>query len=333
MIRRMKAFASQRFNRVGIALLGGLAGLCLHLGLAVAQEAQAVSGTIVTMTPPEGFVAASDFTGFANVEKQGSFLVAEFPAEAAGQLGGLFADEATAAANFATKGITVSSREEIDNTDGDTIPLLRGTQEANGQTLEKWMALYAGEKVVMITFQIPQENALAEDAMKAAFASVKLAGAEESAAPEGDPRLAELPYSLDVVEPFRLASVTNGTGALLTVGEKDVDPEATQPQIIVTYTETSAPKSDLKRIADVVLNAIGDNVAIESQEEEMFAGLDGLVTKGAFEENGVKKRFAQWVAYTEAGAPIQVLGTAAIEKYGELSDAIDEVAGSVEMKE
>jgi hypothetical protein len=255
MIPETKSAASLRLNHLAATLLGGLAGLCLHWGLAFAQEAQAVPGTIVTMTPPEGFVVASDFAGFASVEKQGSFLVAEFPPEAAAQLGGLFLDQEAATAQFATKGITIQSKEEFDNADGEAIPLLRGTQEANGVTLDKWMALYAGPKIVMITFQIPQDKALDEDVMKAAFGSVKLGGIEGA---EGDPRLAELPYSLGVVEPFRLASVTNGTGALLTVGEKDVDPEATQPQIIVTYTETSAPKSELKRIAEVVLNAIGD---------------------------------------------------------------------------
>jgi len=330
MVCETTSTATSRFNRLGMAFMAGLAGLCMHLGMAVAQEAQAVPGTIVTMTPPEGFALASDFAGFANAEKQGSFLVAEFPPEAAAQLSGLFLDQETAAAQFATKGITIESREEFDNADGETIPLLRGTQEANGVTLDKWMALYAGPKIVMITFQIPQDNALDDEAMKAAFGSVKLGGIEGA---EGDPRLAELPYSLNVVEPFRLASVTDGTGALLTVGDKDVDPEATQPQIIVTYTETNAPKSELKRIAEVVLNAIGDNVAIESQEEEMFAGLDGLATKGTLEENGVKKGFAHWVAYTEAGAPIQVLGTAAEDKYAELSEAIEEIAGSVEMNE
>lgn len=153
------------------------------------------------------------------------------------------------------------------------------------------------------------------------------------AAQASDDRLAVLPYTLTVVEPFRVASVTNGTGVLLTVGDKDIDPEATQPQVIVTYTETSAPRSALERIADVVLNAVGDDVRVASQEAAPFAGLDGLATKGALVENGVEKGFAHWVAYTGDGVPIQFLGTAAEERYGVLGGAIEAIAASIRLKQ
>jgi len=152
------------------------------------------------------------------------------------------------------------------------------------------------------------------------------------AARASDDRLDVLPYRLTVAEPFRVASVTNGTGVLLTVGDKDVDPQATQPQVIVTYTETSAPRSTLKRIADVVLNAVGDKVQVASQKEASLAGVDGLATKGAFEENGVKKRFAHWVAYTKDGVPIQVLATAAEDRFGALGGAIEAIAASVTIR-
>lgn len=327
MIRRKNSSASIVSRFVG-RLVAGLAALTMHAGIAVAQVA--VPGTSVTMTPPEGFTIAGGFVGFESVEKQGSFLIAEFPAEAASQLSGLFADQSGAAAAFAQKGITIESREEIDNADGDTIPLLRGSQEANGVTLEKWMALYVAEKVVMVTFSVPKDKALDEDAMKAAFASVKLAGA--SGEPGNDPRLAELPYELDIAEPFRLASVTNHTGVLLTVGPKDIDPEATQPQIVVTYTETAAPIGDLKSYAKIVLNAVGDDVTIEAQEDTMFAELDGIASHGTFTENGVEKKFVQIVAATESGAVIGFLGTAAQDKYGDLKDAMEEIAASVAIK-
>ncbi|MFK0206328.1 hypothetical protein [Agrobacterium sp. NPDC090283] len=319
---------ARNLSRSAGKLVAGLAALTMYAGIAIAQVA--VPGTSVTMTPPEGFTIAGGFSGFENAEKQGSFLIAEFPAEAASQLSGLFADQSGAATAFAQKGITVESREEIDNADGDTIPLLRGSQEANGVTLEKWMALYAADKVVMVTFQIPKDSALDEDTMKAAFASVKLAGAFNK--PEGDPRLAELPYEFDIVEPFRLASVTDRTGALLTVGPKDVDPEATQPQIVLTYTESAAPVSDLKTYAKIIMNALGDAVTIETQEETTFADLDGVASHGTFTENGVKKNFVQVVAPTGSGAFIGFIGTASQDKYEGLKDAIEEVAASVTIK-
>ncbi len=319
-IRNLSRFAGR--------LAGAMAALVMHAGIATAQVV--VPGTSVTMLPPEGFTIAGGFTGFENVEKQGSFLIAEFPAEAVAQLSGLFADQSGAAAAFAQKGITVESREEIDSADGETIPLLRGIQEADGVTLEKWMALYVADKVVMVTFQIPKDNALDEDAMKAAFASVKLAGASDQ--PESDPRLAQLPYELDIVEPFRLASVTNQTGVLLTVGSKDVDPEATQPQIVLTYTETSAPIGDLKTYANIVMNAVGDDVTIKTQDDTMFADLDGIASHGTFTEHGVQKNFVQIIAVTESGAVIGFIGTVAQDKYEDLKDVMEEIAGSVEIR-
>ncbi len=122
----------------------------------MAQDVLQVPGTSVKMAPPPGFAPATDFAGFVNVEQQGSFVIAEMPAEAMSQLAPLFGDQQKAAASFATKGIKVDGQEEIETKSGETALLLHGTQDANGTTLDKWMALYAGEKTVMITFQIPQ---------------------------------------------------------------------------------------------------------------------------------------------------------------------------------
>lgn len=147
----------------------------------------------------------------------------------------------------------------------------------------------------------------------------------------GDERLQPLPFEISVVAPFRVASVNGDTGVLLTVGEKDVDPKATQPQLLVTFTRKNASTGELSRIADVVLNAIGDNVELASRKEATIAGLRGLATRGTFDEYGTGKRFAHWLAPADGGV-LQVLATAATDRYPALSTAIDQMARSIEMK-
>lgn len=313
-------------------VVAALAGALAYAGPLAAQEAVQIPGTSVTITPPDGFSVSADFQGLANAEKQGSFLVAEFPAEAAAQLGGLFADESNAVAGFAAKGITVKSREEIDNADGDTVPILRGSQEANGVTLDKWMALYAGEKVVMITFQIPEANALDEDAMRGALASVRLGGSEESAEP-ADERLASLPFEFDTVEPFRIGNVNPGVGVMLTVGPNDIDDN--QPQVVLNFTKANPAAKPLepKEMANITFDAFGDDVVIESQEEEIFAGLDGWKTTGTVVEKGIKKRFMHWIASVDETTAAYAFGYGPEDGFGDLQDAVEEMAGSYELKE
>lgn len=308
---------------------------CVAIGLstvspkqAAAVEPMAVPGTTVTMTPPEGFVASTDFAGFVNAEKQASFLVAEMPAAALVQLSPLFADQDLAAKSFATKGITVTEREEIETVAGETVPLLHGTQAANGVVLDKWMALYGGEKTVMITFQIPEEHALDAETMKAAFASVST-----GAAPAVDDKLSVLPFEIEAVAPFRVVDVLGGNSVLMMAGDKDVDPEGLQPMVVAAVSQASGDMSDLAAVAERSLRETDGFAAAEitAKEETTFAGMDGFVLSGTYEDDGIKKNFVQYIG-VEDGRALRLIATVAVEKADELKEVVEEIAASMEFK-
>lgn len=309
---------------------------CMMIGLsavglkhAAAAEPMVVPGTTVTMAPPEGFVAAADFAGFLDMEKQGSFFVAEMPGAALVQLSALFADEDLAERSFATKGITITGREEIETAAGETVPLLHGTQAANGVVLDKWMALYGGEKTVMITFQIPQVNALDVETTKAVFASVST-----GAAPAIDDKLSALPFEIKAVEPFRVVEVLGGGSVLMMAGDKDVDPDGLQPMVVVAVSQARGNMSNLAAVAERSLRETAGFEAAEitAKEETTFAGMDGFVLKGTYDDEGIKKNFVQYIGVKE-GRALRLVGTVVVEKADELKDTIDEIAASAEFKD
>lgn len=311
------------------AMIGALATSLWFNEPTQAQEFK-VPGTSVTMTPPAGFTPATDFAGFANLEKQGSFVIAEMPAEAMQQLSGLFGDQQKAAAGFATKGIKVETQVEIETKSGETVPLLHGSQEANGVTLDKWMALYAGEKTVMITFQIPQETAIDAEAVKAAFTSVTT-----GAAAPVNAQTSSLPFEIEAARPFRVIQALAGASVLMMAGDKDVDPEGKQPMAIAAYSKTSSTGADLAATAEATLRATKGlaTANVTSKEETTFAGSDGIVLQGTFDDKGIKKKFSQSFTIDDQGRVMHFLATASEGQYDEVKDAIDEIAGSIDFKD
>lgn len=295
----------------------------------VAEGPIKISGTTVTITPPPGFERATDFAGLANIEKEGSFLIAEFPAAAAGELGKLFADEDVAKANFGKQGIVITSQDDIESASGQPVPILRGTQDANGITYDKWMALYTGAKTVMITFQIPQQNTLDEETMKAAFASVNT-----GEAPTAKDELAALPFRVEAVAPFRVVQSLAGSALLLKVGEKDEDPERKDPMMIVTYSKAVSSGQPLAGTAEATLKAVQSlqNITVVSSEETTFADADGVILHATAEQDGAKKRVMQYFTISE-GRVLQAIAIVPEAEFEKLKDAIEETAGTAEFKE
>lgn len=294
-----------------------------------AEGPVSVTGTSVTMAAPPGFKPSEEFAGFAHFEKEGSFLIAEFPAAALAELSALFNDQKRAAADFAKQGVTIASREELKTAAGATIPLLRGSQEANGKTYDKWMALYGGEKSVMISFQIPHENALDEAAMKAAFASVST-----GAAAGVESQVSALPFEIEPHEPFRIVQTIAGTAVLMTVGPNDADPEGKQPMIIAAYSRATTSGQDLMQTAEATLKAVKnfENINVVSREKIDVAGEDGTALRGTADHSGTKKSFVQYFTISD-GRVLNFIAMAPESEFEGFSDAINRTAGSISFKE
>jgi hypothetical protein len=290
-----------------VRLLGSVVcAFALHAS-ADAQTRQSVAGTTVSLVPMRGFVPATGFAGFANEPLQGSVLVVELPAEAHPQLAPLFADVEAGRTQFATQGVRITAREEIETAAG-RVPLLVGTQGVTGEPYSKWIAIYKGAKTVMITVQAPERASLDTAAVKTMLASVSL-----GATPTLSDKLEALPFVVD---------------------DLDLDPAGAQPLLIVAYQLSATPALALEAAAERLLKQTKafEAAQIETREQTSFAGLAGILLSGTHAPKGTSKRFAQYMAVGDNDRFIRMIVSADARAFAELRPTIAAIAKSIEFK-
>lgn len=318
--------SAARFSRSGAAALA-FTVLAAVAPPAWAQSAQAVPGTSVSLVAPQGFEPASGFAGLMNKQSQASVLVVEMPAEAHAQIMTLFSDLATAKTNFAKQNVDVARIEQLDGKAGQ-VPLISGTQTVGSAKLDKWVSLFKGAKTVMITVQAPESAKLQTDEVKKLMASVSL-GRE----PTIQEKLSSLPFAIQAAEPFRVVDTIGGAGVLMTVGDKNTDPTASQPVMITAY-QMSAPVSaeQLETISDALLKQTNElqAAAVKEKKRVPFAGQSGVLTTGTFKHsNGSEKAFSQYIAVGPDGKFVRLIAMADQSQMSKLQPAIEKTAGSV----
>jgi hypothetical protein len=295
---------------------------------ASAQERKPVEGTSVSLTPPKGFEPATGFAGLMNKATQASVLVVEMPPEAYPQLSTLFADGDAAKAGFAKQNVTIAKREQLDVA-GAKVPLLAGSQIApNGAQFDKWIALFKGDKTVMITVQSPKTAKLPEAQVRAMVASVSL-GKE----PTIEVKLAALPFAIKPAAPFRVIDTLAGSGVMMTVGEKNTDPEGAQPLMIAVHqTVPSARPGQEEALAETLLKSTQnlEEATIAERRHLPFAGGEGMLLRGTFQHpNGSAKAFVQYLGIGTGGRFVRLLAMVDEARLAELQPAIEQTAASI----
>lgn len=316
-----------RLGRPRIAALA-LVALLAAAGPAGAQERKPVAGTSVSLVAPKGFEPATGFAGLMNKANQASVLIIELPAEAYPQLSTLFENSDTAKVNFARQNVTITSLDRV-TVGGEKVPLLIGSQVApNGGTFDKWIALFKGEKTVMLTVQAPKAAKLAPATVKAMIASVTL-GKE----PSLDDKLAALPFAIKVAAPFRVVDTIGGSGVLTTVGDKNTDPSGTQPLMIVAYQNSGPAKPGQEQaLSETLLKGTHnlEDATVAESKRTPFAGSDGVLLRGSFKHaNGADKAFAQYLAIGPDGRFVRLIVMADAAEMPQLQPAIDQTAASI----
>lgn len=322
---------------VRLPFLAGLLGASLFAGsfalpsVATAQDLQPVPGTTVSLVPIEGWTSADGFAGFVNTETEASALVAELPAEAHPQLAPLFMDLNLAKASFASQGVEVEAVSTLTTADGGEVPLISGTQSAGGVTFDKWIALFEGDKTVMVTVQAPEGAELDAAAVEAMIASVIL-GDE----PTVEEKIAALPFSVDPAEPFRVIDTIAGSGILMTAGPLDVDPDGTQPLLIVTMQISQPlPADQQEQIAETLLGQTTGfaGAEIDLRESATFAGGEGVLLGGTVGEGEAAKRFVQYFTIGDEGRFVRLIATADAAAFDEVKTSIETTAASVAIRD
>lgn len=304
---------------------GALALLLALAAPAGAQQKQVIPGTTVSLVAPLGFTPTSSFAGLQNEKTKASIVIVEMPAEAHAQLGPLFADLGSAKANFARQGVELEDRDEVETPAG-TVPLLSGTQKANGVTFAKWIALLKGAKTVLITIQSPEDADFDGDDAEALLKSISL-GSEPSMAD----KIGALPFAVAGAEPFRVVDTIGGSGILMTVGPLNANPSGKQPILIVAGQLAATQGLAIEQLSETLLKQTRgfSGATIATRENRPFAGTEGYLLAG---EDGTGKRFEQHLAVGSDGRFVRLIAIADAAQFEALKSGIAKIAGSVAFK-
>ncbi len=298
---------------------------------AVAQDLQPVPGTTVSLVPIEGWTPADGFAGFVNADTGASALVAELPGEAHAQLMPLFMDLNLAKASFASQGVDVSELSTLTTGGGVEVPVIGGKQSAGGVTFDKWIALFSGAKTVMVTVQAPEGAGLDAATVEAMIASVVL-GDE----PTVEEKIAALPFSVEPSEPFRVVDTIAGSGILMTAGPMDVDPDGTQPLLIVAMQISQPlPRDQQEEVAETLLGQTNGlaGADIDLRDSVAFAGGEGVLLGGTVGEGAATKRFVQYFTIGDDGRFVRLIATADAATFEDVKPGIETTAASVAIRD
>lgn len=284
-----------RRMRLRQIVVAGLLALICGPAIGAAEQAP---GSIVAMTPPPGFVPARRFSGFQNPDIGGTILIAEMGLEAKGDMVGIFTSLETAKTPFARQGVELEERVEIDGASAPAF-VYRGVQSANGVVYEKWVGLFIGDKVAIVSFQAPRGRAPSRAVIAQSFASVEL-GAPASL----EQRIALLPYRFTDLGEFRIARILARTTAWLTIGPRDTDPDNDQPSMVIalSFAPIELP-ANLRAHGRIALSRIATLTDLKflKGRETTVAGAPGyrLDASAIDISTGRPMRVAQWMRYDD----------------------------------
>jgi hypothetical protein len=301
-----------------LLLIGNFAALAWAKPVS-ARQLQHVQGTSVSLEPMRGFQPTSSFAGFMN-PNQGSILITEMPEAAYAQLSQLLGKIDVARSNFAKSNVVVDRLEEINTAEGGKAPLVLGLQTNAGTVYDKWIAVFKGPPTVLITVTSPRANKLDSAQVRAMMESVVI-GQKASLADQ----LAALPFSATPAPPFRIVDSLAGAVLGMTVGDKDVDPERTQPQVMIAYEPALVDDpAELER-NPTPPHSLG-NPQIESRKPVQFAGISGFLLNGRCDS---QRRFLQYMAVTKDKKLITMVYVAPEASFDGLKPAAEAIAKSV----
>jgi hypothetical protein len=284
---------------------------------AVAQDRVTIRGTLVSLVPPPGFKVSRTLRGIENPETESTITIAERSAGGYDQLAQMFSSPKSLSAGFEQADVTIRSVRQV--AVGDAyVPFAMGTQprRGGGRELVKYLALLRGDKTTLVTFTIGDRNFTEADA-EALLRSIELAPAATT-----EELLEQLPFTLRVVDPFRVQNVNGRTTVTLETLEED------GPVIVIGRGASQALMGDEARVAvDLLKNTGGFQTAeIATQGAAPFAGGNGYRVSAVVGDRTV----IQYVRIVAGGYYLRFLARGETGALQAVEAVIEEIAGSVE---
>ena len=227
-----------------------------------------VPGTAVSLTPPDGFVAANRFPGFMNESTRSSIMISEIPGPYAEVTAGFHDPKRLHAQGMKLLGQSAA------NVDGHAALLLQIEQAAYGTLFRKW--LLAVDRVgatALIVATYP------EAASKHQEASLRAAILAATFGTAGDPSDA-LVFSATPVAPFQVARVMGQTLILSPDGRFPLKDEKAPFMILGLSATEALPVRDQKAFAErrVTNTATVKDITVGQSRPVTIGDLSGYMT-------------------------------------------------------
>jgi hypothetical protein len=289
-------------------------------GSTVAAEI-AIPGTSVTIDAPAGFTVAGTFSGLENLESGSSITITELPAEAYLEVSQLFADVNTAAQAFAQQGITITEADYYETGDS-RIPVLIGSQRFAGGQVGKYLALYSGDVVALITFNVMDPESLTLADFESAAKSVRL-----SSATSLEERVKQLPFTFETIPPFRINNTILGATVLLATFD-GTDTTGLMPVVVIGRAfEAVSDQSDLEGLAIRVLRGTR---GFESAQVSVSNPMDFVGARGHYvEATAADRTVVQLVAIPADGMYMRLISYGESEQFERVLPQVLEIARSI----
>jgi len=303
--------------------------ICNSLQTVAADDATAVSGTTISMTPPDTFVLSRHFAGFENPNNSSSITVVELPKEAHQEVSKIFENAETATAMFGAQNTNiVFTEQEFLEVSGVQVPMIIGTQKLTHTDVVKYVTLFGGEKTVLITFNVMDRENTTREEVVAAVKSIT-----HAEVPSLEVQLAQLSFEFQSAEPFDYVSSFGGSSASLQTFE-NTDPSGKRPRInivrgLIEYD--SVESIDISRHAEHVFRGTKDSAQaiIHTAKVIDFAGHRGYLIEA--KENG--NLHIQYFALPADGRHIRLVARGEQLALENFMEQVHAIAASVSIKE
>lgn len=301
-----------------------IATMLLLTVVAIADEPVAVPGTTVIMIPPGGFEFAEGYLGFVSYPERSKIMITEFPSMAYEGMSSLFVDLPTAQEGFVAQGITITDRE-IWTVGGERMPVLIGRQSSVSGTARKYIMVLDGEMTVMVTIDIYDTARYDDAAIKAAVTSIELAVPLTL-----EQKLAELPFTFDVVEPFQIHSILRETSVTLRLPE-NASTVVFKPMIRISQDSEHHDPSSLESLAEELFDRVKGmrDMQVTVKQATPFAGGAGYLLQA----ESVELTLVQYVRITADGPCIELLARGDGQALSDLMPVLEAVALSVKPRD
>lgn len=284
-----------------------------------------VPGTSILLEPPAGFSLSEEFSGFVNLDDFSSIVITEFPLEGYSEIATIFSSTEAATKSFASQGIVVKEVSTV--TVGDMqVPLLKGVQNVNNISVDKYIALLRGDKTILLVFNVTDRDRLGETDVITAIESVEIAST-----PSVEEQIAQLPFTFEVAAPFQVLQTLAGSGVAITPNGEP-DPSGKGPLIIIASSIGSVVETtDLAVFAEQLLRETrGFTTArITEQNPIDFAGGSGYFIKATVSKDSI----FQYLRIPANRSYVRLIVSGEPKEVERLMPAIQAIVDSVQVKD